>query len=101
MATSFKTHAYVVSTLKFEKLWRYLMCRTRQLTMTMVFTSTILRFVLVSVSLHHDIYRIFLCRYALRKSALELFMADRSNCLFNFGVSHLDILWNVHASSLQ
>lgn len=28
------------------------------------------------------------CRYDLRLSALEFFMADRSNCLFNFGVSY-------------
>ncbi|KAG0583972.1 hypothetical protein KC19_3G176400 [Ceratodon purpureus] len=30
---------------------------------------------------------IYTRRYALRKSALELFMADRSNCLFNFGTT--------------
>ena len=30
----------------------------------------------------------YFCRYLLRRSALELFMVDRSNFFFDFGVFH-------------
>jgi hypothetical protein len=34
-------------------------------------------------------------RFSLRRSALELFMMDRSNCFFNFGVK---CIWNLQPS---